>query len=1034
MSYNTSTEYATKHNLLAPHLHNKIINQLGIQTIALTDSFRIKTEGPSKVIEDLNGTRFTFNDGMVRIVADCKRINEVKGDIAYTRIESTITSELFSIDCGRPIKGGTDRIIVFDIDGGNDTSKLVQELESIEAVKIVGAANRGKFSRHYITRITEAKYKELGLDGKSKFKLDKFKCDVFCGAHLIIGPSAYNEAKEQEFFISEKGIPELTMSIESIIKEELDKSKTTIQYLNIDHTTLPESQQQYIRRPYSRMCPKMGSLFAACMHKAKKMWAENGGENRKLVFIRGKGKNKGQLDLADLSHKIMDFVTRGTPYDHIDDVPPNGGYYTIINNLSIHIAADPSFIEPKFAEEVLRFVNNLGSEPLDEGVIQGIIMRMFTDKFGPDDSSYGEPGLNRWFADSDWYQNTRVFGRATTRPDGRGYWEVVISIDDNYYYLTDYVRRTITRLEKDRQEALKVAANVIGVPQTNLLGGSSVQDDPIEVRVEFIDDSRSDFGIKYDTRNNETGICQFNRRHITSLTSIMRDGYPEDPLDSDYQRKNSKGQVVSTVRNEKKYREMMNRRIPGLNKSRVPRISIRLLREVCGCYSCDPITRAEGRAAFNHICMLGLYRASQPTYDAGLILQGIFRSGKDMIVDRYITNYFEEDECVELEPEPLGRKAQSNNTYNLTKKDIQRTGEFNNYVSYKFLKFSDLLDGSIPSHIVIGFLKSLTGIKTANLREMYRAPVSIAVDLLLVGTSNSIISVEKGMERISIIPILTRGKFVKLGTRDKKWGEGKTVPIPVAEKKGKLRDVPFISKLRFVVGIGPLPDDETAKKEYTFDVSELNDDLNRICPPDEDSIEGTIVRDSVAAGHWVRYESEMFWSWVHKRFTTNPKYMNMYKNFVPTIPIQNRALKKSQEMSNVSGLVANEVRAGDAESLSKRLYEGGARIGTFQELRNPARPGDTNRVGINVYWFGENGDRLYIDTLAWAINAKSGLQDTKDKNYISSHSVYRSIQYVGVEIKLEKGLMFVEIPGIKEALNRRLPPEGADDKVNDIVF
>ena len=204
MSYITSTEYAAKHNLTAPHLHNKIINHLGIQTIALTDSFKIKTEGPSKVIEDLSGNRYTFNDGMRRIVADCKDINQVKTDIAYTRIESTITSELFSIDCGRPIKDSTDRLIVFDIDGGNENSKLVQELESLEAVKIVGAANRGKFSRHYISRINEAKYKEMGLEGKSRFKLDEYNCDVFCGAHLIIGPSIYNEAKEQIFYISDK--------------------------------------------------------------------------------------------------------------------------------------------------------------------------------------------------------------------------------------------------------------------------------------------------------------------------------------------------------------------------------------------------------------------------------------------------------------------------------------------------------------------------------------------------------------------------------------------------------------------------------------------------------------------------------------------------------------------------------------------------------------------------------------------------------------------------------------------------------------
>ena len=829
-------------------------------------------------------------------------------------------------------------------------------------------------------------------------------------------------------------IPIISSATITLIKEELDKSKATVQYLNIDQDTLPESQQQYIRRPYSRMCPKMGSSFAACMHKAKKMWAENGGENKKLVFIRGRGKNKGQLDVADLAHKVMDFVTRGTPYEHIDDVPPQGGYYTIINNLSIHIAADPSFIDPKFAEEALRFVNNLGSDPLDEGVIQGIIVRMFSDKYGPDDSAYGEPGLLRWFADSDWYHNTKVFGRATTRPDGKGYWEVVISIDDNYYYLTDYVRRTITRLEKERREALKVAANVIGVPQINLLGGSAIEDDPIEARVEFIDDSRSDFGIKYNTRSNETGICKFNRRHITSLTRVMREGIEEDPKDHIFERKNSRGEVIARIPREKKYREMMSRKISGMNRTRTPITSIKILREALGCYSCDPETRAEGIAAFNHICMLGLYRAQQPTYDAGIIMQGIFRSGKDMIVDRYLTNYFEEDECSELEPEPLGRKAQSYNTYNLTKKDIQRTGDFNMYVAYKFLKFSDLLDGSIPSRVVIGFLKSLTGIKTANLREMYKAPVSIAVDLFLIGTSNSIIAVEKGMERISIIPIYTRGRFVKFGTKKRKWGDGDTVPIPIAEKKGKLRDVPSVSKLRFVVGKGPLPDDETAKKEYVYDSVEDDDDLNRICPPDEANIEGTIVRDSVAAGHWVRYESEMFWAWAHKRFNTNPKYINMYKNFVPTIPIKNRALKKSQEMSNVAGLVANEIRAGDVDSLARRLYDGAARVGDFSQLRNPAVPGNKNVIGAKVYWFGENGDRLYLETLTWAINAKSGLQDIKDKSYVSSHSIRRAVDYVGIYPKVADGLTFIVVPGIKEAIDRMLPPEGNDEDIKGIVF
>ena len=201
MSYITSTEYAAKHNLVGPHLNNKIFHHLGINTIPLSNKHIIGLEGSSKIIEGFS----TFNEGMVNIVKECKRINNVSNDdVAYIRIPATDTAELFSIDCGRPVIDSTDRVILFDVDGGNESSNLVQELEVVEAIKIVGAAGRGKFSRHYITRVSAETYKELGLEGKSKFKLNKYNCDVFCGAHLIIGPSVNNKAKEEVFFISDK--------------------------------------------------------------------------------------------------------------------------------------------------------------------------------------------------------------------------------------------------------------------------------------------------------------------------------------------------------------------------------------------------------------------------------------------------------------------------------------------------------------------------------------------------------------------------------------------------------------------------------------------------------------------------------------------------------------------------------------------------------------------------------------------------------------------------------------------------------------
>ena len=512
-------------------------------------------------------------------------------------------------------------------------------------------------------------------------------------------------------------------------------------------------------------------------------------------------------------------------------------------------------------------------------------------------------------------------------------------------------------------------------------------------------------------------------------------GIIEDPNDSTYVRRNGK-----TVRGEKRYREMMLRKTPNSKYSRVPRKSIRAYREALGCYSCDPKIRKEGRDAFNYLCMLGLHRGKEIMYNTGIIFVGQYRSGKDMMIDKLLCAPFDELECLELYPRDMKTNKSTSTRYALKKKDIEGKSEFNGYVKCRVITFSDILDSdSINKNIsaIIGFFKNITGNPFATYRDLYKSAVNTRVDSLLVGASNEIIPVEKGMERISIIQIRTRGNLVKFS----KGGKA------IAERQGILRSVPWISVLRFNKGVGPLPDDKSVRVDFDYDEENMNKrdiyDVNSYTADEvEDNLdEGSlVVRDGEALGEWIRYESEMFWAWAHKRYTTHPKYKQMFSRFSPTIPLDNSALRQSQEMSNPSILFANEIRSGNVESIAEKFHIASVRKNDFKTILN-AKPAEecTSGSSDRVIGFGPDGDRLYLSTIAWAINAINGNSDPSSKFYYRAERVEKSIRRIGLKITIDTnggGLSYVSLPGIKQSIYNKLDKYSSaqSSKREDITF
>ena len=77
------------------------------------------------------------------------------------------------------------------------------------------------------------------------------------------------------------------------------------------------------------------------------------------------------------------------------------------------------------------------------------------------------------------------------------------------------------------------------------------------------------------------------------------------------------------------------------------------------------------------------------------------------------------------------------------------------------------------------------------------------------------------------------------------------------------------------------------RREYEYS-SDIYDVDSYTADEVEDNLEegSVVVRDGDAIGEWVRYEAEMYWAWVHKRYTTHPKYKKMYSRFSPAIPLE----------------------------------------------------------------------------------------------------------------------------------------------------
>ena len=919
-----------------------------------------------------------------------------------------------------------------DVDScSNENHPIIQSLEQCGALKIEGCIE-GKFSVHYITRISESVRKLWQNHKRVRYEDDTISCDMFIGNHVVFGPGSNNKVKKQEFKLNPSDpFPETPANIIDIITSKINKIKPTV--ADDIKSRLSTDAAEYVDRPLSMNCRRMGDKYLAYMDLAKQYHNMNNNNitDKNWYFGTGRGKSAEYNSMVKIAKEIHNYILKDSSaftiengMKHPDTIRANQGGYNMLNKLSLTLAIDPS-VDEELAKDFLLFYNEHFSKPIAQQQMEEMVKRMFTDKYK--DPQYGKTTLNRFFYDPNHKENMREFGLLFTGKGGAKY-HFVMNVNDNYFYLLDYEFRVARKLYEDRKKSLDKAAELIGISKDETRNAEVV-----EFNGSFVYNMRRPFGVDYVSYKERTRTYEFNLYAVTRQMEILANGITENPDDNVYYRSNG-----DKLYNQKNFRAFMLQQEKG--SSRVPRKSLRILREIFGCYSCTESIRKEALESLEWLEMLVLYRSKNQIYDAGMYLIGDYRSGKDMIVERFLINLMSPHDSTKLEFRDGNPENSLTNdaAYKLTKQELLGLSGFNAFMKYKVLQLSDVFSSKTlkkEGPDITNAMKGLLSTVFATLNEKYKAQTRIKVDTIIVVTSNTIIPLEKSMGRISVFRVRTRGNLVE-------YQDG----VAIRERRGRLYNVPWVARLRFQKHVGPLPDDMDMNAEYNY---KDNSDREGFETSNK-SIEGVDPRDVItggkALGEYLRWESEAWCAYLHHKYIVgrpmkdstgkpidDPKVVK-FRAFKPEIPVKTSALNESYGKGNPAQLFANLVGSKDVNAIARKLVNVAKsmnRLNIFDD-KHITVIGDEETSGKvmmeeKFLWFGPEGDRLYLHNIAWCINHGSAANNSEKYKY-SVRAVEDSLSDFGCEMETLNENTFTLIDGLKVAVDEEVK------KIRDLLI
>ena len=112
------------------------------------------------------------------------------------------------------------------------------------------------------------------------------------------------------------------------------------------------------------------------------------------------------------------------------------------------------------------------------------------------------------------------------------------------------------------------------------------------------------------------------------------------------------------------------------------------------------------------------------------------------------------------------------------------------------------------------------------------------------------------------------------------------------------------------------------------------------------------------------------------------------------------------------------------ESIAEKFHIASVRKNDFRALLEAKSAEDCGTSSTDrVIGFGPDGDRLYLSTIAWAINAISGNSDPSSKFYYRAERLEKAIRRVNLKINIDTaggGHTYVIMPNIKQTIQNKL--------------
>ena len=1044
-----------------------IFDSLGYPTVSLSNNHDlIKDKNGNKTLSgEFRGKWFS---ALLKDYKDLHPDLPAAVDSPQTGPTDKMKARFWSFMTGHKIEKTDYYLIGVDVDKcDKGTHPLLDELNRIKCPRSDGCDDK-KFSHHYYLAVPEAIYKTWGGRQKIVWKEAGFNAEIFIGkSTLLFGPGSGNKVKHEEFYIDpENPIVEAPDILLKYINERIEK---LTRVLSSDlRLSLSSDAAVYMDRPGSRTIYKMGPTYEEYLTLLKQYYTNpNNNTNTTRRFEDPLQKDKVYKQLSVLAKKIhyhllnshKEFVLKNGSY-HPDNIGYNQGCYMMMNNITLKLAIDPS-VNVDLAIEFLEEYNKHFSAPFSPIIMTSFEKHMFEDTFKASDYKYGKETLTRWYYDADWEKHLEEYGLIFTTQGGAQYY-FVLNVTDKCFYLLDYDELKAEKLGEDLKKSLEKAAQIMSLPSNSLKDSKEIYFVGRTIR-----DIRKPFGVDFKSRKPESNRYYFNEFKMTDQMDVMINGLKENP--DDFHRK-----AVTGVKlyGQTKYREAINKKIDpqyniltagpvyigGKNErvllSRVPRKTLRITREIFGCYSSNKKIRKEGRKSLRFFEMLMLYRAFNRLYDTGLFLIGDSKTGKDMLIERLLVSPLSpvdstEIKQVEDDVDDGTEKPRNNAGHKLTRDQLIGKSNFTRFLIYHVLHASDVLPPNPTQeeiHEIVLHFKKLLGTVMASVNDKFKIEVQRTLDLLLVITSQTIIPTERGIGRISVFRTRTRGNLVE-------FKDG----VAIRERQGKLYNVPWVAKLRFANYIGPLPDDPNLHAPYHYSDNALRKRFRRVINPEFISMErqseewakdpvysqhydkcpeyvddpiDEVSRDMVsnpltggkALGEWLRFESYYYFMYLHYKYMVgknkNDKNVEEFKQFSPEKTIETSALKEAYERTNPMQMIASLVGHKEVKQVASKLVHIVVQSGDLNTIFNAKKNASKFRHNDELSDFGDNGNRLYLHNVVWwldnGVNRNKRMGENEYSSYMDTIEDYMKDFECDIEYENNNG--YVVLEGLKDCV------------------